>query len=172
MRSIIQTSMLIATLVLLFSACETREIPPIGDVPSKLEGINGNWILTSIKRTDKLACVNRPAELDISSFFIRNDAPSFAFDSDAKTFTYSSGDAPITLLPDGGSWRFINETYPEQADLYPEKVGFTPAGGTEVILDLLKPIRPVDPTLELEVTFMSDGKEATGYKMVFERKPN
>lgn len=162
--------MLLATLMLLFAACEHQDIPDIGDVPSKLEGINGDWVLKTIKRTDKLACVNRPTELDITSFFVRNDAPAFSFDSNSKSFSYSTGDAPLNLLPENGSWRFINEAIPDEADTYPEQVGFTPAGGTEMVLDLNKPIRPQDPTLELEMTIMSDGQEATGYIMVFERK--
>jgi hypothetical protein len=163
--------MLLATLMLLFAACDNhnQDITPIGEVPSKIEGISGNWVLNSIKRTDKLACVNRPAEIDISSFFIRNEAPSFTFDIDNRSFTYAAGDAPLELLPTAGSWRFINEAIPEEAETYPEQVGFMPDMGSEIVLDLLSPIRPQDPTLELEMTVMSEGDEATGYIMVFER---
>lgn len=165
---IIQIFLLIATCMVVLSACEKREIPPIGEVESKLEGINGSFKLIEVKRTDKLACVNRPAELDISSFFIKSDVPTISFDSNAKTFTYSAGDSPA-LLPTEGSWTFINTTYPDRADEFPEQVGLTATGADELVLELLKPIRPSDLRLELELTRMSDGKAATGYKFVFER---
>ncbi|MFK7969649.1 MAG: hypothetical protein AB8F95_04740 [Bacteroidia bacterium] len=169
MKTYINIFILLSTAFLLvFSACKKDELPPIGKAPSKLEGINGAFKLVKIQRTDKLACANRPTVLDVSHFFLQGEASTISFDTNAKTFSYNAGDA-TSLLPETGSWKFVNENFPDQADEFPEAIEFVDQNGIMTMLDLKKPIRPLDPTLEIESTTMSDGKVATGYIFVFER---
>lgn len=168
---------LVLGIVLATSACKNREIPPIGDEPSKIEGISDQFKLIQVLRSDKLACVNRPTTLDISPFFGLPDinmpdpmvaVPTISFDANSQSFTFDPLET-TAFLPESGSWRFINTNFPDLANEYPEQLGLTDANGQETVFDLLKPIRPVDNTLELEMTKMFDGKPAHGYVFIFER---
>lgn len=159
---------LLMAMAILWAGCQPDEPPPIGEPLSKLEGINDKFNLVKVVQVDERTRVPSNKFLDITEDFLGSSAISIEFNSGTFAYTYTPGDAP-DYIGGSGTWRFANAKYPDESNEYPEQVVLTNGSG-EVVLQLLKPIRPVDQLLEVKLGKSCDNAASVGYIFTFERQ--
>lgn len=159
----------IILVVLVLGACKT-DVPEIGPYPSKVEGINGNWVLTGVTQVDEKVQQESQKTRNVSMVFTQAQVPTtLSFDTVNLTYTYNAGSNPV-LLHTGGEWAFINSKYPEYSWQFPDKISFTDASNTPVEYDLLAPVRPQDKYLTFSVKLgCAVDPEGVFYHLQFER---
>jgi hypothetical protein len=146
----------------LFQSCE--DDPEIGEPFGKIEGLTAtSWVLDRIYLVDE-GNPSKP-EIEISEFIkAGNSLPTIRFESDFS-FESSSGDSPIELFPESGTWSFNNNDTPSSITLIsPDRVVDSPLGG---------PTRISDSELRLNIPKFCnvDGEDVAvlGYRVVYIR---
>jgi tRNA A37 threonylcarbamoyladenosine dehydratase len=149
---------------LLFALCIALAVPAckkktkeIYSPSSKLEGINDVWQLNQVKQYDPK---NKDLVVDVTDMFTES---AIELNLNSADFTYAFNQSNPLYLGTTGTWNFDDNNYPT-------KVTFT--NGAEVnTMKLLRTIRTVDPTLELELTrYCAGGTASTVYQLTFVRK--
>lgn len=154
----IQFFALLMLMVFAMTACKPEEIvldPP----PSKLEGINGTFVLSEVIQQDPFI-LGDGATLDVTAIFTTGTAPTITFDSGAFTFSYAKGDGP-DYLGAAGSWAFDNDDYPTQINMN--------NGLSQYALKLRHTIRPQDEYLEVNFERGCGGNPTVVYQFKFAR---
>lgn len=150
--------------VLLFALCIAIAAPAckkkakeIYSPSSKLEGINDVWQLYQVKQYDPK---NKDLVVDVTDVFAES---AIEMNVNSADFTYTFNQSNPLFLGTSGTWSFDNNEFPKQ-------VTFT--NGTDVnVMKLLRTVRTVDPTLELELTrYCAGGTASTVYQLIFVRK--
>ena len=143
-------SILSLIFVLFLTACKD-DVPPLGDYPSKLEGIQGNWELTVVEQRDEKIPFESQKTRDVSSVFTSVTNPTtMSFDTLTWSFTYDAGDNPA-LIPSGGTWAFVNTEFPEYSKEFPDQIMFEESNGFQTFYDLQSPVRPQDQYLSFRL---------------------
>ena len=149
--------------VLLFALCIAIAAPAgkkkakeIYSPSSKLEGINDIWQLYQVKQYDPK---NKDLVVDVTDVFAES---AIEMNVNSADFTYTFNQSNPLFLGTSGTWSFDNNEFPKQ-------VTFT--NGTAVdVMKLLRTVRTVDPTLELELTrYCAGGTASTVYQLTFVR---
>lgn len=159
------TSILIISSLLLISACK-KEIKPIGEPLSHVNGIVDSWKLVSVNQVDELNDKSSNF-IDVSSIIMGSVPATLTFNAD-KTFSLNAG-TMRNFLPTTGTYAFDD-------DRFPSKLILTDSGG-DTVLDMLSPVREiVDPMLEVKYVRPINGcadlegkRGAVGYEYYFER---
>jgi len=150
---------ILAGLLLMLSACE-EENYQFGEPFSKIEGINGSFILTSVIQSDERSTALENTR-DISEFFIGSEPAVINFNGSDFTYTLEAGTAPNFLGGSGGSWKFDDNEFPTEIQL---------GSGSPIILSLNRTIREIDNTLEFRLTRFCSGEAGVSYNYVFTRQ--
>ncbi|MEN7549089.1 DUF5004 domain-containing protein [Rapidithrix thailandica] len=103
------------------SACQPDDFPAIGDKVNKIEGIEGDWSVQSVKQIDEIA-LNDGAlnyEMDITDLFDFDDYHiSFTSDDEGNPATFEvKGKAP-NYVDTEGTWQFDNVEFPTKVMLF------------------------------------------------------
>ena len=149
--------LLLLTGVLVFSSCEERRT--LDPAPSKLEGINDTFTLTTVVQVDQITS-EFDNTLDVSSAFIGTNPSTITFNSEDFTWNYEPGDSP-DYLGAGGSWSFDDNEFPTLISVN--------NGGTTFDLTLLRTIRPQDQTLEFQLDKSCGTTPTVSYQYTFTR---
>ena len=158
MKGKIKIYMFLLLAALSFAGCKPEEIvldPP----PSKLEGINGTFTLSSVTQVDPFV-IGSGNSLDVTSAFTKGTVPSITFNSSTFDFTFNPGDAP-NYLGSNGTWAFDNNDYPTLIAMND--------GTSQYDLKLLHTIRPQDKYLEVQFERSCDGTVSVIYQFKFAR---
>jgi hypothetical protein len=157
----------IATFALatLLYSCKPELKGSLGDPADKIEGMEGNWELSSFIQQDP----NNPIkeERDLSEFYvIDGQTPYNLRFTTGKTYEVITGPGR-NYFGTGGTWAFDNDEFPTTLFLY------SPADTLE--LELGNVVRPTDNTLGMELTSYCEdavtGERTTTavYKFIFNR---
>ncbi len=156
---------LLSTFILLMTACK-EETYEIGEPFSKLEGINGKWVISQVKQFDYTKRPVFDIQVDVSSLMIADNPFSVTFNASNLTYEVASSGVS-TLLGTGGTWEFNNVDYPTA-------IYFRRNDGSSTTVQLKQTVRIVDSELVFEIP-----KECTtvaspefGYLYVFNRVVN
>jgi len=151
-----------------FWGCK-KEYEPIGDVPSKVEGIVADWELVSCSMVDKSAIIEESE--DITDYLTTGTPPNIKFSISATDTTYTSdinGSVFNFFGSSSGSWRFDDIYFPTKVILYPD--GLTNTEQIECML--INTIRPNDTNLKLRIPVLCNNKVVFTYDLIFSRKIN
>lgn len=158
MKYIIPT-LLSALLLILVAGCEETTFE-FGEPFSKLEGISGEFVLTSVIQADERTTA-LDNTFDISEFFIGSDPAVLSFNGSDFSYKLSPGSAPNFLGDTIGTWKFDDNEFPTEIQL----------GTTDpVLLELNRTIRTIDNTLEFRITRFCSGEAGVSYNYVFTRQ--
>ena len=126
--------------------------------PSKLEGINGTFTLSTVTQLDPNT-FGELNSLDVTTVFAGSNPATITFNSDARTFTYDTG-TTIDFIGASGTWAFDD-------DQYPTKITMT-ANAVSYDLALVNTIRPAD-NLHFQLDRSCGGAVSTSYQYLFTR---
>lgn len=140
------------------TGCKPEELT-LDPAPSKLEGINDTFTLTSVVQVDNNAAPGTLAEYDVSGVYIGLTPATIAFNSTDLTFSYTTGSS-LDFIGTAGSFAFDNDDYPTTIVMN--------NGVDTYDLVLVQTIRPQDEFLEVELA-RSCGSGATSYRYKFQR---
>lgn len=161
-KKIVIASLAIAALL---HSCKPELKGSLGEPADKIEGMEGNWELSSFIQQDP----NNPIkeERDLSEFYVVDGQTPYTLNfSTDKSYQVIEGPGR-NYFGTGGTWAFDNDEFPTMLFLY------SPADTLE--LELGNVVRPSDTKLGMELTsFCEDG--VTGertttavYKFIFTR---
>ena len=158
----IQSILLVLLAAFFFTTCEDENYE-IGPAFSKLEGIEGTWVLDKIIQVD---FTRRPVfdiKIDVSDILIGDDPLEVSFDAQNFSYTVDPG-TTSHLLGDGSTWRFDDNDYPTA-------IIFS-IDGQDVQANLAKTIRTIDDELQFEFPKLCSAVENPefGYQYTFIRK--
>jgi len=159
MRDKLFTIIILAGIGLIAGACEEKTYE-FGEPFSKIEGINGSFVLTQVVQADERS-TNLDNTFDISEFFIGSEPAVINFQSSDFSYTLNPGTAPNFLGASAGSWKFDDNEFPTQIQL---------GTASPTILDLNHTIRTIDNTLEFKITKSCSGEAGVSYHYVFTRR--
>lgn len=151
--------LLFAGLLIIFAGCK-EDIYEFGEPFSKIEGINGSFVLSKVLQVDERTTA-LDNTFDISEFFIGSEPAKLSFNGSDFSYSLSPGTAPNFLGDTLGSWKFDDNEFPTEITL-----GTTDA----VTLKLNRTIREIDNTLEFNVTRFCGGTPGVSYQYVFTRE--
>tara|TARA_B100000927_G_scaffold287293_1_gene279969 strand:- start:2960 stop:3490 length:531 start_codon:yes stop_codon:yes gene_type:complete len=138
----------IAILLLAITACQDDLV--LDNEPLKIDGIQGNWVLSIVEMQDYKAINASNRSLDVSYVFTEVAQPTtMSFNSADFTFTYNEGDNP-SFLPESGTWLFVNTSTNDWSANYPDELHLI-AGGDTTELALGGPVRPQDEYLQFTI---------------------
>lgn len=143
-----------------------KETYEIGAPFSKLEGINGKWVISQVKQFDYTKRPVFDIQVDVSGLIIGNQPFAVTFNSTDLTYFVEAGPAS-NLLGTGGSWAFNNVDYPTAIE-------FTRNDGTTTSVQLKQTVRIVDSELIFEIPKECSSVENPefGYLYIFTRAVN
>ncbi len=145
----IKISVLIISVITLFSACRPDLKGELGTPSDKVAGLSGTWKVSKFSQVD----LNNPIqeERDLTEFYVveGQDLLTLAFSSSDRTYTVTPG-AGRNFFGTGGTWSFDNDQAPSKLILQNE---------TEIIeLPLGAMVREFDNELAIDVPrFCEDG---------------
>jgi hypothetical protein len=149
---------------LLVVSCR-KEYKEIGEVPSKIDGITANWVLSSCKVVDKASVVEEV--MDITSFLNQSGKlPNVSFEIKSGIGTYTCDTSNVAYSFFGGTsgtWTFDNAEFPKSILIQPK--GSTKA----IVYPLAATIRPTDTYLQIEKSIFCNGTEKAVYRLSFIR---
>jgi hypothetical protein len=151
-----------------FWGCK-KEYEPIGEVPSKLEGIVASWELVSCSMVDKSAIIEESE--DITEYLNTGTPPNIKFSISATDTTYSTDTTGAVFNFFGsssGRWRFDDIYFPTKVILYPDG----PNVSEQIECTLINTIRPNDTNLKLRIPVLCNNKLVFTYDLIFSRKIN
>ena len=135
---------------------------------SKIEGINGTWILYSVVQVDEVDLAK--AERSLTDLYIGDGTTSvmeITFNSSNFTYEVTLGEIGKNYLPTNGTWEFDNNEFPEFIYL-------DDGQGNITVLTMQGPTRPQDQHLKFSFkrscTIENELTEYVGYRYEFNRK--
>ena len=144
----------------LITSCSEEKEYILQPAPSKIEGLADEWELKTIYQIDRSQkLILEPVPFDVTNVLLANGATASASFTAQKTYTLNLGDMPNYIGTTTGSWAFDDELYPSKIIL----------NGLDT-LALLKPTRPIDKILSVEVVRTCAGVPTVAYQFDFERK--
>lgn len=109
---------LVAILSVMTTACEEDDKAEIGEPYSKVDGINGSWIVSTVNQIDEQS-VLRDAK-DLSEYFVVPGEQSLEIEFNGEDFSYAVIPGPgSNPFGDGGDWTFDDLDYPSEVWLMP-----------------------------------------------------
>jgi len=150
---------------LLLITCRDPFEGELGDPSSKIDGIHGAWELATVVQTDEKAPDKR--QLDLTSYY-----QNFVLEFNKEDFSYHL-DTTLeiqgkNLFRNSGTWTFYNTVLSEYDLVYPDMLQLENDEGF-IELNLLKPIRVVDQTLELKLIRICEEEAMASYELIFNR---
>jgi hypothetical protein len=117
MRTALSIITIFALVGFFFTSCEPEKYEPIGEPFSKIDGVKGNWKITSLVQIDEVAITkDLPfTQLDITEFFnFSNYRINFNVEADTipTTFTITNPDNAPNFVITSGKWAFDNAKFP------------------------------------------------------------
>ena len=156
---------LILTAVAVSNCKKTYTLDPPA---SKIDGINGSWILYSVVQVDQTDLAK--AERNISEFYLGDGSSAvmeITFNSSDFTFEVQLGDIGRNFLPSSGTWEFDD-------DNFPQFIYLTDDEGNVTELEMQGPTRPQDQQLKYSFnrscTIEDELIQYVGYRYEFNRK--
>lgn len=141
-------------------ACKD-EIPPIGGVASKVEGINSTWIMDKATMSD----IGAPTliQIDVTQVFLPEGSAGngIAFNSENFTYNINWTSGQNYFNRSSGAWTFDDLQFPT-------KLILNPSEADEQILDLLAPIRTTDTKLTFGLSRQCAGEDKAYIRYDFE----
>lgn len=145
-------------------ACNKEEDKEIGSPQSKVDGISGSWLISSVIQIDERNLPIRSR--DISSYYTSTSNKIAANFKSDKTFTMQSGDGINYLGTGAGTWSFDNDASPAYLFLNYQ-------GQSTLKIALGGPTRSSDTELKLLYTSTCDTDTSSvprvSYNYVFKR---
>jgi hypothetical protein len=142
------------------TACETEDIPPIGEPSDKMEGINDEFVLDQVIFFDNVTPFDDNS-LDVSDTYIGAEPLTISFDKEQASYDVTAGSS-INLFGESGIWSFDDPKYPST-------ITFKPNDGQLFTTSLLRTIRPQDEQLQISIAGGCD-KTSVTYELYFNRK--
>lgn len=159
MKDTVYSLLILLCLSVFIGACE-EDTYEFGEPFSKVEGINGSFVLTQVIQVDERT-TNFDNTFEISEFFIGSEPAVISFNGTDFTYSLTPGTAPNFLGATSGSWKFDNNEFPTRIEL---------GTSNPVILNLSKTIRSIDNTLEFSFTRSCSGTAGVSYNYIFTRQ--
>lgn len=138
-----------------------KDRPTLEPAGSKLDGIHAEWQLFEVQVVDVASL--QEARIEVTEAFSNGDPMTMKFNSDNFTYEIVKGNSP-SYFGDGGTWAFDDNEYPSEITL-------TTNGGKEIVLPLVRTIRPIDPYLNFSYQRLcsKEDKPYIGYEFKFVR---